>query len=69
MLPFLMRRNLSPTVMVNATPEGEMEPEVSNEAMISAAEDILSAIAAKDATGLASALSAAFEIHMGSSDE
>lgn len=61
MLPFLKARK-SPGVIA-ATYEGDkVETDYSKEGLVIAAEDILSAIAMKDAERLADAIKSAFEI-------
>ena len=60
MLPFLKPKKAADTVTVVTNSSGESKPDHTNEGMVSRAEEILSAIAMKDAELLASALQNAF---------
>lgn len=65
MLPFLNKKKIVQAVSSRMSPKGNLEPEhEESESMglVSAADDILAAIAAKDAHMLAEAIQAAFEI-------
>lgn len=65
MLPFLMPKKTVSVIQQKKMSEGgEMKEEISEpkEELVYAAEDVLSAIAMKDATALAMALKSAFEI-------
>lgn len=66
MLPFMKAKKLSSVLMAKTKPEGGMEmmaPEDdTNHAMLSASEDLISAVHSKDATLVAAALEAAYDI-------
>jgi hypothetical protein len=66
MLPFLQPKKMSSTIMAKVKPAGDLVTEsVESEmdpGLMSVAEDILSAIAGKDATRLAQSLQAAFQM-------
>lgn len=66
MLPFLQPKKISGMIMAKVKPEGDMQSEGMegdhDPALMSAAEDLISAIHAKDAMRVASAIKAAFEI-------
>ena len=61
MLPFLQPRKITSILMATRTPEGSIEskPEPQmDHGLLSAAEDLLRAIGAKDALGVATAMKA-----------
>ncbi len=66
MLPFLQPKKAAGVIMAKRTPQGTTEPmheEGEHEpGLMSAAEDLISAVHAKDAKGVADAFKAAFEV-------
>lgn len=69
MLPFLQPKKMASTLVIRHKPDGSNEPEGEegepNHALLSAAEDLISAIHSKDASAVASALKAAIEMQEG----
>lgn len=67
-LPFLEPKKISSVIMAKTKPDGGVEPDMDdpNAGLHSAAQDLLSAIEAKDVAGVASALSAAHDINSSS---
>lgn len=65
-LPFLQKRNIASIIMAKQTPTGSIEETKDtpkeDEGLIQASEDLLKAVAAKDAEAVAKALRAAFEM-------
>lgn len=72
-LPFLNARKIASVIIAKKLPNGSIEPSheegLPDPAMLSAAEDLLSAISMKDASKVAAALSAAFNISESSEPE
>lgn len=66
MLPFLQPKKMASVIIASRKPSGEITPEHEEgehePGLMSAAEDLISAVHAKDASAVASALSAAFEM-------
>lgn len=62
MLPFLKSKKAAGVVGVVTKADGESVPDHTNEGMVACAEEIISAIAMKDATALASALQSCFSM-------
>lgn len=66
MLPFLQPKKAAAVIIAKRKPEGSAEPmhEEGEEdpALMSCAEDLISAVHAKDAVGVANAMRAAFEV-------
>lgn len=66
MLPFLAPKKIASVIMAKTKPEGGVEDERHEDeqdpGLMSAAEDLISAVHAKDAAAVAEALEAAFEI-------
>lgn len=65
MLPFLQPRKITSMLIANRKPEGSIEVEPAKEmdhGLLSAAEDLIKAIHAKDAQGVASAMKACTQL-------
>lgn len=66
MLPFLNSKKMSASIMASVTPKGEIKDEgmegEEDAGLVSACEDIMAAMAAKDAVGMAKALRMAMEM-------
>lgn len=66
LLPFLSPKKLSGSIIAKTKPEGGIEEESQegqpDQGLMSAAEDLISAVNMKDASAVASALRAAFDI-------
>jgi hypothetical protein len=62
MLPFLKPKKAAGVVSVVTKPTGEQEPDLTNEAMVACAEELISAIAMKDASRVAAALKDCFSM-------
>ncbi len=65
-LPFLRAKKLATVIIANKKPSGELEPKGEegehDPILIGAAEDLISAVHAKDSVAVADALKAAFEM-------
>lgn len=65
-LPFLMHRKIATVILAKQKPDGTLEPKGEegehDPALMSAAEDLIRAVHAKDANAVAEALMAASEI-------
>lgn len=66
MLPFLKSKQMAGSIIAKTKPEGGLEPESQegqdDPGLMSAAEDLISAVNMKDASAVASALRSAFDI-------
>jgi hypothetical protein len=66
MLPFLKPKKMSSMIIAKVSPKGETMPQGAedeeNMGLVVAAEDLLAAIASKDANAVAEALRAAFQM-------
>lgn len=72
MLPFLGPKKISSVIVAGRKPDGSLNPQGDEGEMdaglMSAAEDLIQAVHAKDATAVASALKAAFQMSDDDSD-
>ena len=63
MLPFLQPKKMSSVIVAKMKPEGGVEPEEATDSSLEmAAEELIRAVHSKDASAVATALQAAFEV-------